>query len=163
MQDMKCYFADARRTLRRFACFFVIFAVFFCCAGPGMTVRAHADDAINAELDLLARAAAATAGESEFAVQVAVCAVFLNRCGGAGFPDTLPAVLADFLSGDPAACRAFAAAQPSGRNLRAAAAALRGADPARGAVFFAVSDAVPSEVRASGRIRFESGGYAFWQ
>ena len=85
------------------------------------------------------------------------------RCGGAGFPDTLPAVLADFLSGDPAACRAFAAAQPSGRNLRAAAAALRGADPARGAVFFAVSDAVPSEVRASGRIRFESGGYAFWQ
>ena len=120
-----------------------------------MTVRAHADDAINAELELLARAAAATAGESEFAVQVAVCAVFLNRCGGAGFPDTLPAVLADFLSGDPAACRAFAAAQPSGRNL--------GADPARGAVFFAVSDAVPSEVRASGRIRFESGGYAFWQ
>ena len=79
-----------------------------------------------AELELLSRAASAAVGESEYAVQVSLCAMLLNRKNGSGFPDTLAAVISDLLSEDTVLSLAFADAEPSERNIRAAAAALRG-------------------------------------
>ena len=116
-----------------------------------------------AELELLSRAASAAVGESDYAVQVSLCAILLNRKNGSGFPDTLAAVISDLLSEDTVLSLAFADAEPSERNIRAAAAALRGGDPTRGALYFARADDLPADVREGGRVSFEFGGYAFWK
>ena len=101
-----------------------------------------------AELELLSRAASAAVGESEYAVQVSLCAMLLNRKNGSGFPDTLAAVISDLLSED---------------TVLSLAAALRGGDPTRGALYFARADELPADVREGGRVSFEFGGYAFWK
>ena len=55
------------------------------------------------------------------------------------------------------------AAADDGVDMRAAAAALRGGDPTRGALYFAASEDVPDDIRESGRILFEASGFAFWK
>lgn len=90
-------------------------------------------------------------------------AVMLNRVRAAGFPDTLPAVTAGLLASQPGGAAEYSACIPDGRSMRAAAAALRGGDPTRGALYFAESGDVPDDIRESGRILFEASGFAFWK
>ena len=113
--------------------------------------------------DILARSAELLAAGKPFAVRVAVCAVMLNRVRAAGFPDTLPAVTAGLLASQPGGAAGYSACVPDGRSIRAAAAALRGGDPTRGALYFAASADVPDDIRAGGRILFEASGFAFWK
>lgn len=114
-------------------------------------------------VDILARSAESIAAGKPFAVRVAVCAVMLNRVRAAGFPDTLPAVTAGLLASQPGGAAEYSACVPDGRSMRAAAAALRGGDPTRGALYFAESGDVPDDIRESGRILFEASGFAFWK
>lgn len=118
------------------------------------------------ELYLLARAASIivsdeNASSCEFSAKVSVCAVLLNRMHDSGYPDTLAAVISGLICGDAELCAAYTAAKPSDRSLRAAAAALRGADPTRGALLFERSELVNEDIRASGRVCFEVDGIAF--
>lgn len=159
---MKGFF-DVKK-LRELAVRVAVFALAAVCAVfPAYAEADTAAELPGGELELLARAAASAVGEEEFAVQVSFCAMLLNRKGDGGFSDTLPGVIADILSGSPALCLSFADSHPSGRNLRAAATALRGGDPTRGALFFARSEEVGAEIRESGRLSFEFGGFAFWK
>lgn len=116
-----------------------------------------------ASLGMLAKMAETVAAGKPFAVRVAVCAVMLNRTKAAGSTDTLPAVIASFVASVPGLAADYAAAAPDDRSLRAAACAMRGGDPTRGAVRFAPSADIPADIRESGRVRFESGGFAFWK
>lgn len=118
-------------------------------------------------IELLSRAAELAAGGESYPVRVAVCAVLLNRLRDAAFPDTPGEVILQFITALTADGTHTAAdyykVSPDGRSRRAAAAAVRGGDPTRGALYFARSDAVPADIRDSGRVRFEYDGFAFWR
>lgn len=147
-------FSRFYRVLCTFSAFLAVISV--------LCVPSHAvpgtDDA-----EMLSRMAEAVAPGKPFSVRVAVCAVMLNRVSSPGFPDTLPAVTAGMVSSLRERGADYTAIVPDARSRRAAATALRGGDPTRGSVYFAESGNVPPDIRESGRIRFEGGGFAFWR
>lgn len=129
------------------------------------TRAALADEGEAAEL--LSRAAELAAGGESYPVRVAVCAMLLNRLRDAAFPDTPGEVILQFITSLTADGTHTAAdyykVRPDSRSRRAAATAVRGGDPTRGALYLARSVDVPPDIRDSGRIRFEYNGFAFWR
>ncbi len=77
---------------------------------------------------LLALAADTVAPDGSYTLRLAVCAMLMNRKNSEGYPNTLAAVICDAGIRLPYEDRAAA------RSLRAAADALDGSDPTRGAL-----------------------------
>lgn len=152
-------------------CFSVVATANAAAAEPSLTEYATDMPSSLAEegdmIELLSRAAELAAGGESYPVRVAVCAVLLNRLRDAAFPDTPGEVILQFITSLTADGTHTAAdyykVSPDGRSRRAAAAAVRGGDPTRGALYFARSDTVTPDIRDSGRIRFEYDGFAFWR
>jgi hypothetical protein len=86
------------------------------------------------ELDLLARLITAEAGAEPYDGQVAVGAVVLNRIKSGRFPDTIREVI--YQDGQFSSLPKLDKQVPSAEALRAAKAALTGADPSLEALYF---------------------------
>lgn len=136
-------------------------------AMPAATEVRTNDIDTSRQLEMLARVAEIAAKGKSFPVRVAVCAVLLNRLNDAKFPNTQGEVIMQFIAMRdvfaPRTSAEYATLTPDDRSLRAAAAALRGGDPTRGALYFTNSESVPPEIRESGKILFEYDGMAFWR
>lgn len=100
------------------------------------SVRASVARPLRARVDLLARLIQAEAGDQTYPTQVAVGAVVLNRLRSSRFPHRLAAVITQPRQFSVVVAGTFATARPSPRALNAARAALAGADPTPGALYF---------------------------
>ncbi len=87
------------------------------------------------DFELLARLVHAEAANQPFAGQVAVAAVVLNRLKSPGFPKTIPAIIEQPGQFDSYNSERFWTA-PNASAYSAVQAALRGADPVRGALYY---------------------------
>ena len=109
------------------------------------TLRSRAAD----ERDLLALATEAVAGGESYTVMASVASVLLNRAASDKYPDGIAAVIADAgidLSGVIVTSRA----------RRAAADAISGFDPTRGALGYCKGESF------RGFVRLETDGWSFY-
>lgn len=130
------------------------FCAFFCALIVCTALCVPAVSASGECARLLAAAAAEVVPDAPYAVQVAFCAMLLNRRSSANYPDSLGAVISD------AGIIPDLSAEPSPRLLRAACDAISGFDPTRGALCMLPPGAYPDEGDA--RLRFTGGGWCFY-
>ena len=117
-------------------------------ASPGCRAEYRAEEAY-----LLARAAESMAGGEGYVLLLAVSSVFVNRVKSEFYPDSLSAVIAD-------AGIVPRPDEPSAEALRAAADALKGADPTSGALQYSHNG--NSGKRAYHVIKLDVGEWIFY-
>ena len=101
-----------------------------------VAVPSRAASVSNAGLHALAKVIVAEEGNRSYQDQVGVAAVVLNRTHHRGFPHTISGVILQRGQFTSVSNGTYWNARPTAIALRAAAAAARGYDPTRGALYF---------------------------
>ena len=121
--------------------------------------------------EIIIRAVAANYPEASLGAKTAICSVILNRMASEGFGDCAAAVIRAEGSGFDADRLCCAVDEKNERITRdACAAAMNGADPTGGALYF---EKLPEPSRKDNRAAFEAemdvsgytaviGGFGFW-
>ena len=134
-----------------------------------LSVRVSAESA--AEEEIIIRAVAANYPEASLGAKTAICSVILNRMASDGFGGCAAAVIRAEGSGFDADRLCCAVDEKNTRITRdACAAAMNGADPTGGALYF---EKLPEPSRKDNRAAFEAemdvsgytaviGGFGFW-